>query len=207
MKKHKVLILLTALVVSASLLAACSDGNKKTDTSSVSEAKESTAVVEKETSEVTKAEENKEEAKSTESEANSDAKVSAELSEDVAYQKVVTKDDDSQAFQDMGFEKPEDFNAWLKEQDLVLLDFWAPWCGPCMQASPVVDQIAADYRAEVQVLKLNADLVANDVSSAYKVQGIPHFVLLNKAEVVKMWTGFSDQNVQEIKDAIAENSK
>jgi len=58
----------------------------------------------------------------------------------------------------------------------ILVDFWAPWCGPCRLAAPVLDQIAGQNAGKVTVLKVNTDETP-ELSSEFRIQGIPAFVL------------------------------
>jgi thioredoxin 2 len=59
----------------------------------------------------------------------------------------------------------------------VLVDFWAPWCGPCRIVSPVVEKIGRDHAGELKVVKLNVD-EAQAIAGRYQVQGIPLLVLI-----------------------------
>ena len=54
----------------------------------------------------------------------------------------------------------------------VVVDFWAPWCGPCRQLTPIIDKLATSYSGRVKVGKLNVD-DANDVAAKYGVTSIP----------------------------------
>jgi thioredoxin 2 len=65
----------------------------------------------------------------------------------------------------------------------VLVDFWAPWCGPCRMVSPLVERIGRDNAGRLKVVKLNTD-EAPQISARYSVQGIPLLVLIkDRAEV------------------------
>jgi thioredoxin 2 len=59
----------------------------------------------------------------------------------------------------------------------VLVDFWAPWCGPCRMVSPAVERLAVELAGRLKVVKLNTD-EAPDIAGRYDVQGIPLLVLL-----------------------------
>ena len=54
----------------------------------------------------------------------------------------------------------------------VLVDFWAPWCGPCRQLSPIVDEVAKDFAGKIEVFKCNVD-ENPEVPSKHMVRGIP----------------------------------
>ena len=60
----------------------------------------------------------------------------------------------------------------IKAQGLVMIDFWAAWCGPCRIISPTVEELSKEYSGKVKVLKLNTD-ENSDIASRYQVMGIP----------------------------------
>ncbi|MBQ6720228.1 MAG: thioredoxin [Oscillospiraceae bacterium] len=70
----------------------------------------------------------------------------------------------------------------------VLLDFWAPWCGPCKQISPIVEQIGAE-REDIIVGKVNVD-EEMELAQRYKVMSIPTLVVLNGGKVAGKAVGF-----------------
>ena len=76
----------------------------------------------------------------------------------------------------------------LKSPTLVLVDFWAVWCGPCRMVAPIVDEISKEYAGKLKVLKLNTDENA-DVAARYKIMGIPTLMFFKNGERVDQVVG------------------
>ena len=76
-----------------------------------------------------------------------------------------------------------------KDEDIpVLVDFWAPWCGPCRMVSPIVDEMATIYKDKVKVFKLNTDENPN-TASLYGIRSIPTLIIFKKGQRLDMVVG------------------
>ena len=81
----------------------------------------------------------------------------------------------------------------LEESLLVLVDFWAVWCGPCLRLAPVVEHIAKEYKGKLKVCKLNVD-EAPQTASRYEIMSIPTVAIFKNGEVVDRIVGALPQS-------------
>ena len=79
-------------------------------------------------------------------------------------------------------------NEVLQSDKPVVVDFWAEWCGPCKQLSPVVDEVAEEMKDAVKVVKVNID-EAPEAPTKYGVRGVPTLMIFKGGEVVDTRVG------------------
>lgn len=82
------------------------------------------------------------------------------------------------------------FDQEVMKSDLpVLLDFWAPWCGPCRMLGPIVEEIAEEYKGRAKVGRINVD-EEDELAAAFRVSSIPTVVVMKGGKVVNASVGY-----------------
>jgi thioredoxin 1 len=81
----------------------------------------------------------------------------------------------------------ENFEAMITE-GLTLVDFWAPWCGPCRVQVPILKELAGKIKGKVKIAKLNVDEAA-DVAGQFGVQAIPTLILFKDGKEIRRFVG------------------
>ena len=85
-----------------------------------------------------------------------------------------------------------EFDA-IPDNGVVLVDFYADWCGPCKMISPILEELAKEYEGKVTIVKVNVD-ENGDIAGRYGVMSIPNLVLFKNGDVVKQVVGFQPKN-------------
>ena len=85
-------------------------------------------------------------------------------------------------------ESPMEMEALLSEHELVLVDFWASWCGPCRMLAPVFEDLSDDYAGKVTFAKVNVD-DNRELAKQYKIMSIPQLLLFKNGKLVNSMVG------------------
>ncbi|TFG50035.1 MAG: thioredoxin [Candidatus Brocadiia bacterium] len=88
-----------------------------------------------------------------------------------------------------------------KSKEPVLVDFWAPWCGPCKMMAPILEEIANEYADRAKVCKVNTD-DSRDSAMEFGIQAIPTLILFKGGQMQKKWVGMTKKKT--IAEAIEE---
>jgi thioredoxin 1 len=82
------------------------------------------------------------------------------------------------------------------ENGVVLVDFFAEWCGPCKALSPVIDELASEFEGKASITKVNVDENSN-IAAQFGVRGIPTVVILKNGKLEKQLVGVHPKNIYE----------
>lgn len=86
----------------------------------------------------------------------------------------------------------ESFKDIISGDQLVLVDFYATWCGPCKAMTPIISSIASEMKGKIRVLKIDIDK-NQSVAAHYNVQAVPTFIIFRKGEIVWRKAGAMDK--------------
>ncbi|MHB8881690.1 MAG: thioredoxin [Thermodesulfovibrionales bacterium] len=81
----------------------------------------------------------------------------------------------------------------LQAKGLVMVDFWAVWCGPCRMIAPTVEELAKEYAGKMKVAKLNTD-DNPDIASNYKIMGIPTLIFIKDGKQIDQIVGVAQKS-------------
>jgi thioredoxin 1 len=96
----------------------------------------------------------------------------------------------------------------MKSPGLVMVDFWAVWCGPCQMVAPIVDELAVEYKDKIKVMKLNTD-ENPEIAGKYQVMSIPTILIFKNGQPVERLVGaVPKRKFKEVLDSLlAQTSK
>ena len=86
------------------------------------------------------------------------------------------------------------FNELLQDSRLVIVDFWATWCGPCRMLSPLLDEVEEEMADKIVVVKVNVD-DADDIAAQFRIMSIPTLLFFKNGEIVDKTVGAMPKNV------------
>lgn len=90
-----------------------------------------------------------------------------------------------------------DFDKSIKSSSVpVLVDFWAPWCGPCQMLAPILDEVATGLGVKVKVYKLNVD-ENPEISGRFRIMSIPTIMIFKDGEIKETFVGVQSKEVYE----------
>ena len=85
------------------------------------------------------------------------------------------------------------FNGVISSADQpVLVDFWAPWCGPCKAITPILEELASEMGDQVKICKVNVD-ENGELATTYNVRAIPNLIIFKKGEVAEQLVGMTSK--------------
>ncbi|MBQ9702254.1 MAG: thioredoxin [Bacteroidales bacterium] len=80
------------------------------------------------------------------------------------------------------------FNELLQDSKLVIVDFWATWCGPCRMLSPILDELEEEMASQITVVKVNVD-DADEIAAQYRIMSIPTLLFFKNGQQVDKTVG------------------
>ncbi len=86
-----------------------------------------------------------------------------------------------------------DFESSIKS-GVVLVDFWAPWCGPCRMLSPVIDELAEEMKDKIKVLKCNVD-DNQETPSKFNIMGVPTLIIFKDGKLIAQRSGMAPKKI------------
>ena len=86
------------------------------------------------------------------------------------------------------------FDELLQDEKLVIVDFWATWCGPCRMLSPLLDEVEEEMASQISVVKVNVD-DAGDIAARFRIMNIPTLLFFKGGQLVDKTVGAMPKNV------------
>jgi len=84
------------------------------------------------------------------------------------------------------------FDETIRSDMPVLVDFWAPWCGPCKMMAPLVEELSKEFQGKAKICKLNTD-ESRDSAIDFNISAIPTIILFKSGQIQKKWVGLTSK--------------